>query len=359
MKLSYRKSEIPTKFFAPENQKNPDGGYFDNRFQIAYINSSKLSHVSRERSIASGVLADGLLVYGYDLKFTAGHKKKLKMFAEQEGIEVVHFVLCRKKPKHLRWVDKERIVHWDNIKAIKLPTHWTRPQNAGRLPGSFDLLVGMKKQENVPADNIDTSKGLFYRVINGNMFPKDYESNADSLVNSLHPGCTIVLLAVNRVDKFKRTFPQAVSAVAALKADYDRLTAGITRNDRLAKAISDDYYGSRALKLIDADKVKDPEIKKAIALLKLGTAKTDALKKFGYLLNYIGVKRNEITVEWTSPLEDYPLWDQVAMRKTPDHMYAYLNAAFPIVKKTRIEERRAARKARSDAKAAAKNRRKK
>jgi hypothetical protein len=356
MKYTYRKSEIPGKFFAPENQKDKDGNWQDNRFVVSAANSTILSRVSKERAVAAGTIADGLLVYGYDLKFTAGHKKKLKMFAEQEGLKVEHFVLCRKKPKHLRWVDKERIVHWEIVKAIKLPTHWTKPANAGRLPGSFDLIIDGKKHKNVAADDIDASKGLFYRAINGNTFPKDREGEADYLVRQLHPGCTIALLAINRVDKFRRTFPQAVSSREAIKADYDALVSQITKNDRLAKAIKDDYYGRASLQMIDPEKVKDPEIKKAIELLKLGTAKTDALNKFGRLLHYIGAKRSEITVEWNSPLEDYPLWEDSHMRKNPDHMYAYLNSAFPIVKKARIEARREARKAHAEAK---KNRSKK
>lgn len=356
MKYTFRNSEIPATFPAPENQKNPDGGFFDNRFQVSHNRSTKLSQIHRERSVAAGTIADGLIVYGYDLKFTAGHKKKLQKYAEQEGLTVEYFVLCRKKPKHLRWVDKERIVHWDVIKAIKLPTHWTKPANAGRLAGSYEVRINGRLTKNVQANDIDDSHGLFYRSINGYTFPKDEEHRADILIESKHKGCSIVLLPVNRVAKFTRDFPQAQAIKDVLKAEYEQIVKSITKDDKLARAIADDYYGRNSLRLIDPEKVKDPEIKKAVDLLKLGTSKTDALKKYEGLLHF---KKHDISVDWDSPLEDYPLYGDGHMRNSPDHTYAYLNATYPIVKKARIEAKRAAREAKRAAAAAKKNRSKK
>ena len=312
--LTYKGKPIPEKY-------EVDPGADGNHIKYVPAHSYVLSRCTETLSVSSGAFAQTAWFYGYKpTKFTPTHKKKINKWASDNGYSFKSYALLRDKPKS-EWIDPSTIFDWADIHAIKLPTT-TRGgatvNGVARIPGSYDMWIDGSFQKGVAAADIDQTKPVFYLA--GNHYEARSYAN---LFDLHHSDFTLVVMPRNRVDKFKRTFPKATLA----KDEAERLATawqkGLSRTDREALAMSD-QYGHESFMELDPTQVKDPEIRRACKLAKKDLTKLND----SYMLFSVAGIDLDIGGRWKNPLDKYPLFDSYDFRRYPKDMYIYLNAAF-------------------------------
>lgn len=268
-----------------------------------------------------------LVVTDFDIdKFTVTHKRKLLLYCHDKGIsrnDVRTFALARGKID-TSWLDPERIVPWETIKAIKLPVATPTYRN-GRPTGSYDALVAGTFQH-IQADKIDQTQPIFYARGQN----RHQAHRFQKVVSQHYPTATIVYLPENRYAKFARNFPQAKSLGQGCQEAYDTWAKGLSKDVKLALTIHDNN-DLDTFRKIDPAKVKDPEIKSVCALARRVNLKStiEAREQFKQVRFHINTTAVAGT-SWTSPLDRYPLVAYMTYRDPygqPD-FYLYLNAAY-------------------------------
>ena len=318
---TYQGKAIPSALKSGDN---------DPGFEHTSTTSHVLSRTSKFRSIEVGSWPTTLWVTNFAPdKYTASHKKKMNKYRIDNGLEnLTACVMLRGAIPAIvkEWMPAEHIVDWSTVKAIKLPRQVTGQPNpngiAQRLAGSYDFWKNGQFERGIAADEIDTSKPLFYR--HGNR----YETwQYAEVLQELHKGCTVVALSANRIEKFERDFPMAVEAMQATKDAAEAWKKKhVTGKNRIWFGL-DDAGILDDFKAIEPSKVTDPELKAVAKIAKMDLTKLDKERNLLQRINSAGrVNLNG----WKNPLKNYPLYSAYTMRQrdSQDHMYLYLNAAY-------------------------------
>jgi hypothetical protein len=196
----------------------------------------------------------------------------------------------------------------------------------GRVSGSYKGYVDGVYKNEILAQDIDTSKPVIY------LSQRNLDGQLRSLFASTYPnGSTVLLLGLNRINKFKRDFPAATEAWAHARTLAENWRDNLTHHDLLSLHLSvTDIRDS--LRFYDADRVDDPELKDAIRLSKIkGDTIYDEFSKYG---RYIGMSAR---MDWKNPLDNYVLLTDKRVYGTlngtfGDHVYLYINAAYAAAK---------------------------
>lgn len=319
--FKYNGRVIPTEF-APKNEK----------MTVTSPHSTKLSSSSQMSTIQIETIVEALCVYGYEFAFTASHKKKLNKYVEDNKIEGVNqYVLCKSKlPMH--WLDKSRVVDWEVIRAIKLPRSGGQVRDPSRLPGSYDLCEQGDWNYGVPADDIDTTNPIYY--VNITDRDKGYAYNVGRILAKHKRNFTLVQLTNNRITKFERTFPKTEDAHKELARIYKRIAKQITREERIAEMVQDDYYLKRGIQAIDLSRVDDPAFAEITNLLNYDLSGSALKKLQGFREVYVAHDPADKIDPIVNPMEKYPLVSSSTLtgycvdEQTKDHFYLYLNAVY-------------------------------
>lgn len=266
-------------------------------------------------------------VTGFDyVSYTATVKKKLEKWVEDNNIalESSNFILAttNKKPD-TTWIQNITFVDWQTIKAIKLPKN-VRSTSSGRIPGSYDIFESGDLNEDVPADDIDTTHDLFWMV------GKYYEGrNVASFLNSKFPGCTLVMMREGRQDKFQRLFPKARDARKVIRDAYKAWTDSIDKDDALAIHMRHNADGR--LKHMDLKRVDDPEVARARRVMDRDTSKLDDQIAEWRTMGYYYTPDEDSDLD--DPLDKYILLPESYyfdryMKRHADAIYRYMNCEY-------------------------------
>lgn len=290
----------------------------------------KLSAHNRRERLEISWWVDSMIVYGYDRDgFTAPTKKKLKKYADDNGLKCVHFILLPAQPKKdfLQWFDKSMVVDFKIIAAIKLPRSYAGGRaKVGRIPGSYDMFVGAGGnawKSGREADKIDQTKAIFWK-----------QGKYDEIIryvaplNAMHPDCTIVALPANRVGKFLRSFPQAIEVYTQLREDFTVWKKSLTENQKIAirMRFTDGIYGNgwvSDLKPLDPSLIDDRELKRAVRIARKDHS--DLNERWKMYFRILSIKGKDL-IKYDNPLLKYPLYNVYLLNKDPEHVYQYLNA---------------------------------
>lgn len=347
--LTYKGEEIPEKF-APLFENNEgllvESELRGNQIFVSKHDSEKPSACTKFNSVAAAVMADGLVVYGYEAdKFTAGHKKKLMAYAEQKSLTVRHYVLSA-PTLNCRWIDAERVANWEDIKPIKIPRSSTGERTSSRVAGTYNVyLPGTEYEIEIEATAIDTTKPLYYFTKDdfptGGYYRRDRGQEAKerhwriaaALIRGFDPEATVVRLGLNRIEKFNRDFPFAKSVKASIEEKADALYDGL--NERVRKAWRLQEESVPLLKELDPNKISDPELCEAVELATLSIdAKVQSIKAVcdSRISNSLYIKATEKQRE-LEPYDisvNYPLLgnDEWRAKAHLDHAYIYIGASY-------------------------------
>lgn len=291
--------------------------------------SSKLSKHEKRQRLDITWWVNTLYVINYDREgFTPTTKKKLNKYANDNDIVCDNYVLLSFKPGRAftQWLPKGMIVDFEKIAAVKLPRSYNgsgRVVDPNRIKGSYDLMIDGASKLGVPADKIDLGKPLFYYI---GKFDEAWRY-IDALKHD-YPGSALVILSPNRVQKFTRTFPQAVYVRDGIKNAFKAWKRGLTENQKISISIyHGGNYGMRtSLAMLDPKLIDDPYLKRMIRITQ--TKKHAAVRDVYamYARAGLGINAQSITDEIVNPLDRFPLYSDCTLRIDPEHIYQYLNA---------------------------------
>ena len=252
--------------------------------------------------------------------FTKVKRLKLEAWQEQEEVETPQYwIMVRSNslhPSDAPWIDNERVHDWNDIDAMVV-TQRKAPRRDGRPSGSYDGYVGGVRTSVIKAEDIDTSKPLFYYI--------GYRYSVPSgafLMDS--PNTTVVRLPSNRVEKFQRDFPMAREINQACREVAQAWLKTVSEGTLEAYAAQSTTEGSFASEL-DASRIDDPELARYIRVAKQDL--TSFKNQVRMYSKWVAIPRKEIANPFT---DKYPLVS--FLRYLPpgqhNHLYLYLNAAY-------------------------------
>jgi len=285
---------------------------------------------------------NAIFVTDFVSNLNSDHKAKARQWAELKGLDFRFVIFTQDKIKS-PWVDPKRVVRWEDLKAAlpKAPKAPRAQSTApGRKAGTFDLITrsGRELEQDVPA-----TKKLYYCMV------QDYKRSNNGyefpyILNQFNFDHKIVLLPANRKDKFLRHYPHAKPIWPMLESMVKLDGKQLLSADALA------YFDittqdAQRLRMLDKDKVNDPELKKAIAICnKPETEYTKEYNRHERLARVLGIYSKFVTYPkvrgtWdrkVTPLKGYKLLAAHLSSDQLDHVYVYLNAVYAARKAGKI-----------------------
>lgn len=252
---------------------------------------------------------------GFDENMTPHKRKKIIQWATNKGISAKYFVLIDVLPTNSDWLDPTTIYTWSEAEAEKI----ARPVNNkwGAPASSYHVCVnGTWEWQN--ADEIDTLHPIFWIT--------PHEGTPTKYLNHFAPdGWSVASLATNRVNKFKRLFPQACKLSDYQQATADKWIANLSPRDKAALASRNNHDIKNILLWVDATKIDDPDLRFVLESAKM------ALPPEYQFFN------QQIETDIESPLSGYPLLSMMSLynpnHAQKKHIYIYLNAAYAAKRK--------------------------
>jgi hypothetical protein len=201
--------------------------------------------------------ADAHWIHNHNIGFTANHKKKLWQYYEENGLEVPKwFILCGDLPDS-QWIDKSKAIDWEPVSKVKLPRNVS--SNKGykykEIKGSYEAIVNGTHIPELIAAKIDTSKPIFWT------------ENADSAYNVMDRlkdiigDHTVVVVPYNRQGKFKKLFPQAQVATAAVREYFETWWEFLTEGEQ-RMVIGPPNSVTRLLNRLPKTGIEDPVVRR-------------------------------------------------------------------------------------------------
>lgn len=254
--------------------------------------------------------------------FTATTKKKLMQWLEDKREEykvsgttfmnVNHFTLVNGDMPDSTWITPERIVEWEVIKAIKLPTPG-RPVRIGAdgkvtvSAGEYEVTTvidGERDRSMMLAEEFDTTVPLFYSV-----YDKATKNGPtlDALATR-HDEFYFVDVWANRLTKFERIFPHAKEAVTTCREVAQEWKDNLSQDDLFALWLEGQYNLRITLRGFDASRIDDPAVIEAIKKVKGPLANTTRIKDIARRYSQ-WVQTHSLTqgLHFKNPLDRYPL----------------------------------------------------
>jgi hypothetical protein len=324
---TYKGKELPYQL------KHKEGESFHTTERHSY----KLSSIHKSGVIETSSLIDALIVTGFDINFTPSHKKKLIAYCEEHKLTDIKRFILTDKPFDFTWADPNSIVSWNTIKAVKII-----PANAGTLTVHGKMLAGsyevwepategsgyVKERE---AKDIKQNEPIYF--IHTDMF-----SNHHGVVKKfrkLQAKGTIVKLSMNRVGKFRRDFPKAISLKVAFQELYNEKAKSLSKETIEAWTLQRYNKQLQTLRALEPSKIDDPDLCKIIKLakkdIKVDTQPLDEFNRLGFQtpkINDVDMNADAVYDLQTK----YPLVEEFyyynKQREIHPHNYIYINAVY-------------------------------
>lgn len=265
-------------------------------------------------------------------KPTSYFKKKARHYMQVNSISGAHAILTDKDVDN-RWLDHLPRIDVDTIKDIKLPKN---PSNSGpRQEAPYDYYTwdattsktGIESDVNI---NVPAGKTLCY--ISPQDMRETYRKQGgqpEMLVRLLGEDYILAVMGKNRFDKFKRSYPNAISASKAVQDVINKYVAASTNAEYVIGQLS--YGEQEFLKNVSHKDILDDEIVELAKFVQAGGTATN-YKKAETLNAY--ARRCDIIsslpaakANVVNPCKRYPLMDAAGGRQLM-HMVIYINAVY-------------------------------
>lgn len=260
-------------------------------------------------------------------------KAKVREYCTLKGIpQPTYLVETTMKSSDIqsKWLDKgERFVSWEDVKKA-IPKKPKKPRdgyawNAGRIAGSWDYYTinGYESEKAIPPNTND----LFYATVN--------ECNSYVMMKIIsHLGMSdavVIRMPANRLNKFKRENPKAQNFITYAKSKVVIDEAALL-SDEAKKMLSVDHSDRKWLRILDVDRVDDPEIASLVSVIKDEDALLKDISSNRGLASWL--KMQYSLTEYSGENSEsylstaYPLLSEMRSYKASDDLYVYLNAAY-------------------------------
>ncbi len=206
---------------------------------------------------------------GYDSKLlTPTKREKIAEYLAGKGIEARGKIVLvsRLSASERFWTEGLHVADWSIVDAIKIQ-RGTTGIGSSRPRGSYDGLVGGTWTSEILAEEIDASLPLFY--VHGN---QGTISSHPAIRESLLPDdATVVALGANRIERFRRDFPSAVTLDAHVRTVAAAWTRTVDADVVAAYVLQTSGRDAENLRGIPADEILDPELREATRLANVDT----------------------------------------------------------------------------------------
>lgn len=321
---TYKGTKIPTQFKAV---KDPRGNSNYPTFTTFTPGASRYAVRDGIHALGVNEIVKSVVVTEYSGdKVTPAIKEKLYKFLSDNNLSTNLFVFTADDQIGSPWCEPKATVTWETVKAIKVP----RPATVRNKKAKYEVICADGRLDE--CDNITASTILYVSPTEEVLQDRRYgrrgpaSNSTRSALVQIFPGATIVNLAANRWDKFKRDYPGAIHVSAYAAKVLREASEALTKDDALW--ISIDSYSRSSVSLLVPSKIDDPEVKKYVEIAR--EKSNDRIKKFT-AAKEIGRKFRLSTKEvesFENPLNKYPLADSAAISRHPEHVYAYINAIY-------------------------------
>lgn len=237
------------------------------------------------------------------LTVEASHKKKVREYFEHVGKDIKH-VLFSKKAPDCEWISQDNIITWEDLKAaVPKKVRVPGPPRPKRPKGLFDFFTikGKQWEEPIPDD-----ADIFYVTA--------ADAKKYSIVDALSAvgadkDVVVVILAINRVEKFKRENFAVREFVASAKKKVV-IDSETLLDDRSKLALNLGENTMNWLKVLDVTKIDDPKwrvVKELTEHRGFGTKYEKNLELARCLGMAYDVKQYRATRSDDSLIDKYPL----------------------------------------------------
>lgn len=276
-----------------------------------------------ENSVSLTWMSDRILwITGYDANNFTPHKRK-KLMLWLAGLEIPepeHYLFVKELPNS-NWINPDNVYPWADIEAQKIERPARDVKRNGRPYGSYDGLINDKYIKGIKAEDINTSKPLFYTntSVHGRY-------SYSGVINLHYPkGWTVIHLTSNRINKFKRDFPNAIELYSYITKATKDWTDKLTKNQQLQIYIRDHH---EVYSNLDYTKIDDPVLRKTVKYATMPSKLIDEYKI--YYPN--GRKFQNEFGDWINPKDKYPLLKHVHLWQLSsdeiNDLYIYFNAVY-------------------------------
>jgi len=323
--------KIEAKF---QNKDIPREYKFDDRIIVLTgVKEYRRKDWDKYETVGLSTILDSVFFYGYDSDSWSPYKRqKLEQWIEKQGENYdrpKNYVLLNHIPRDLRfWLRKDQIEAWADPDAEKIVREKTMVGNSWnqRPSGSYSGYVNGVFEDIIEADEIDTSKPLFYYKQDKSAW--GHEPTVE-IIKVLEKDATIIRLAKNRINKFLRDFPMAQEVDEYNKQAQANWHKSLTEDEKIYLHYENNYNSSQSIpSFLDADKIDDPELKRVVRIRKSNPKKLMELNRLFDEAPKFSFK---------DPSEKYPLLAAAAHKwyyrssvsdKDETHLYLYINAAY-------------------------------
>lgn len=334
--VTWRGQKIPLEFTAPSVRI---GGELEGGILVVDTKRDGKRSMGRQTKIFIGTLVDAVLVHGFTGKsFNSINRDKVKLWVDHQMakgmVKPAHYVLTEDKLAH-GWIDSQMRVDWEDVKAF-CRKRGTGGRGPGAIAGTYDLFLAGDYKTKYPAADIPQDQPIFWMDTGWlgsysrgtSSYMRRQLKGRSQAIHERYPTATFVELTSNRVNKFCRDFPQARHAPVILDEIYAEWKATVKKVDLLRLAVEDAGDGPQ-LRILDAKRINDPAIKKAIRLAnkKPNEKLKEGREQIKYIVGRFRIDDDpDLKVKWTNPLNAYPLAG--SSRSQLEHTYIYINACY-------------------------------
>lgn len=270
-----------------------------------------------------------MVVTEFDINLSSSAKSKAKEYAKLQGwtnLSNILFTSEAAKDIDCVWITKDRFVGWETLKeALPKKPRRTGVQATGprRIKGTFDYFTAEK---NVYEEALPTDKNLYFIKV------KDVKGygNIRTIIAAVDPKACVVILSVNRINKFTRENPSVKEFIPFAKSKVV-LDGSKLLSDDAKTVMGFDYDTRQWLKNLNLTRVNDPELHRLSGLLQNEDALLKSYRDNITLASCLGMRYNlrDYRAGRTDIASNYPLLNNLSGRGLiHDHVYIYLNAAY-------------------------------
>jgi len=313
---TYKGETIPQSFEYKQNAQLP--------IVVAHDKYRYDKGWQRGRQLLYKMFENSHFLVGYEgADFTPTKRKKLHQWVDKDHQNryAKNYILVNKVPGDIhKWIDPKTVFPWSEIAAEKIIREKNATLRNGRVSGSYDAYVDGDWRDNMLAEDIDTSKPLYF------IGDKWAASSEKRVLDAAHKnGYTLAIMSRNRLKKFQRDFPAAKEAHKALPELAKKWADRLTEEERLAYVVQRHRYFN-IFRALDHEKVDDPDL---IAGIKASSLKSAQLGKAQIFEDYVDVPKPK----WNSPLGKYAILTSLSTYGTlnkefVEHLHIYVNAAY-------------------------------
>lgn len=252
----------------------------------------------------------------------------------------------RDEPPHADWIDPERVFTWEDVRKFKLPSPSTgavASTSARRVAGTYNVFPGedctdgrIRRTSKYPADDLAKSKRPLYYV-EGGAYDGHHQARVLATLGSYW---NLAVVPGNRLAKFKRTFPKAVSFREGVEAAALKWWRALDADEQalLVWQPSDDETEAAGLG-IDPDALSDRVLAERLELIaRKDNLPAELTTKWETFFRYIPLDERNAAQERTEAdhiIGEYPVLTRITgwvpsdqKGKLVEHLTLYANAAF-------------------------------